>query len=93
MKVPRPLTVISGDDEEVHKTIDSFFNDVKEQVLSAELKRNLRECEVHYMTPDLRVHDLHQLGYDLRCLAAAVGIRLANGNLRYTFHFYEENFN
>ncbi|MFH1503469.1 MAG: hypothetical protein ABIE36_02330 [Candidatus Diapherotrites archaeon] len=96
MKIPRSITVNTGEDEEVHETMDRFFLEVKSEI---EKKVGIKEgppefrmdvlnlCELTPSTPQASDNYAHIFFYKEKVVAAVFETRTDMNYIHFDYFF------
>ncbi|MFH1248853.1 MAG: hypothetical protein V1660_01765 [archaeon] len=95
-RVPKSITVITGDQHRVRKTIDDFFIETKEHLVG-NFGANLMYLEIRlegtYLKPTAYTdNNVHMLLYKERVIAAVIETRTSFNNVHYDFFRNLSNF-
>jgi hypothetical protein len=94
--VPNPITVNTGEQGGVSKTIDDFFIETRDFIRQTyevqELKFNIRSGELAYTSPQITDDRVTYLSYGNMILASVFETRTEFNHIRYTFFRNLEGF-
>lgn len=95
-RIPKLITVITGDQHKVSRTIDDFFIETKNHLVD-NLGANLMYLEIRlegtYLKPTAYTdNNVHMLLYKERVIAAVIETRTSFNNVHYDFFRNINNF-